>query len=162
MGAARCFQCSSNLAYPLHSMALLCNVSAACLNMTCVMVMMWLFPWCAFGAPKLPLYGWCAGKHSPRVPAQSGYADARGNRYCKTCYKVKFPKKYEAKQLARQKRCQRCGRLDEVVGGYCRRCLRAYQCRRCQRLCATMEPARCVHCAEHVALWCRTCHGAEA
>jgi hypothetical protein len=56
----------------------------------------------AASAPKKPLYGWCAGKHSPRKPAQSGYADAARNRYCKACYKKKFPKEYEAKQSARK------------------------------------------------------------
>ena len=49
-------------------------------------------------------FGRCAGKHSVLnpTPAQSGYVDRAGNRYCKACFREKFPKLYEAKQSGRK------------------------------------------------------------
>ena len=108
-------------------------------------------------------FGWCAGKHPARnpQPAQSGYLDADGNRYCKPCFRKMFPDLYEAKQSARKKACQRCGNVAELAGGFCKPCKRKYQCTSCSKMCPSKDPVLCVHCNDHVALWCTACFSME-
>ena len=104
-------------------------------------------------------YGWCAGKHPARnpQPAQSGYLDADGNRYCKPCFRKMFPDLYEAKQSGRKKACQRCGNVAELAGGFCGPCKRKYQCTSCSKMCPSKDPVLCALCNDHVAMWCRDC-----
>ena len=53
------------------------------------------------GAPKKPLYGLCAAKRCNKNAA-SGYVDASGKRYCKTCFRQVCPKAYAKKQAKRK------------------------------------------------------------
>ena len=70
-----------------------------------LLLLLLFLPW-IHGAPKKKArFGWCAGKHPARkpAPAQSGYVDRAGNRYCKACFREKFPALYKAKQSGRKK-----------------------------------------------------------
>eukprot|EP00973_Karenia_brevis_P085061 11805238-Karenia_brevis.AAC.1 len=62
------------------------------LSSSTVLLQAKFFVWSVSSAPKTPAYGWCHGSHRPRKPAQSGYADSKGNRYCKECFKFKCPR----------------------------------------------------------------------
>ena len=128
-----------------------------------LLLLLLFLPW-IHGAPKEKArFGWCAGKHPARkpAPAQSGYVDRAGNRYCKACFREKFPKLYEAKQSGRKKSCQRCGDVAELAGGFCRPCKRKYQCTSCSKMCPSKDPVLCVHCNDAVALWYRDCYDGD-
>ena len=64
------------------------------------------------GAPKRaqePAAGWCATRHRPRKPAQSGYRADDGLLYCKACLQELFPAKYAEKRAG--KACRSESRL---------------------------------------------------
>jgi hypothetical protein len=42
-------------------------------------------------------FGYCHVRHRPKMPAQSGYCDDEGNRYCRACFKARFPERYKEK-----------------------------------------------------------------
>ena len=118
-----------------------------------LLLLLLFLPW-IHGAPKEKArFGWCAGKHPARkpAPAQSGYVDRAGNRYCKACFREKFPALYKAKQSGRKKTCQRCGDVAELAGGFCKPCKRRYKCTSCPSMCPSEDPA----------LWCTACFSTE-
>ena len=71
--------------------------------------------------PKVlpPKYGWCAGHHKPKKPAQSGYAFL-GVRYCKACYRELCPASHAEKQEKRKAACRFCHECKDLVQGLCR------------------------------------------
>ena len=61
----------------------------------------------------------------------------------------------------RKKSCQRCGDVAELAGGFCKPCKRRYKCTSCPSMCPSEDPVLCVHCNDHVALWCTACFSME-
>ena len=58
--------------------------------------------WCVPGAPKAGArYGTCARRGCARN-AQSGYANAQGDRFCKPCFAECYPRLHAAKQTSRR------------------------------------------------------------
>ena len=76
----------------------------------------------AHGAPKESLYGWCKKNKCPNK-AQSGDGD-----YCKTCFRVKFPKEHKEKMQSRKKECEICHASSELRQGFCKPCWTARGC----------------------------------
>ena len=73
-----------------------------------------------------PLYGWCKGKHRPKVPAQSGH---RG--YCKACFGKLFPDEAKGKSAARKKQCSICRGSSEMADAKLKICKPCYKARKC-------------------------------
>ena len=118
-----------------------------------------------------PIFGWCAGSHRPRKPAQSGYTDARGNRYCKPCYREKFPRLYAQKIQRRKEACGFCGKDRELSQGFCKPCIAARACDTCGEVNTVRSAMLCTNCGTQrqalgavgarLALWCLICTSAD-
>ena len=118
-------------------------------------------------APKLARFGWCCTRHRPPVPAQSGYTDSQGNRYCTRCFRVYCPELYAEKRRKRQAACGYCGEAEELQQGFCRTCRRARACASCGEFNMDSDAVICVSCfarrialgarAEQLASWCMQC-----
>ena len=108
------------------------------------------------GTPK---YGWCAGAHRPRKPAQSGYVDAGGLRYCKTCFRDLHPRLYAQKRKQRKGECSVCSEVRELVNSVCRPCTRRRTCASCQAVSENADLPLCRRggCG-NIAQWCTTCN----
>ena len=116
---------------------------------------------------KTPAAGWCCGNHRPRVAAQSGYVDSKGNPYCKICYRESCPRLYAAKQKKRQAECRYCGEMRELKQGFCRPSHKARGCNGCGEFNTESDAVVCVSCccrrlaqganAEQLASWCLRC-----
>ena len=119
------------------------------------------------GKPHTPTNGWCKTKHRPKKAAQSGYCG-----YCKSCFREKFPKKYEDKQQRRKKLCFYCQDAKEIQSnGFCKPCTSARSCDQCASVNVDKEAQVCRSCAprrgrqgagqERLAIWCSSCHSQE-
>ena len=118
-------------------------------------------------APKTPTYGWCCKKHSPRVAAQSGHVDSKGNRYCRSCFRQFCPRLYAEIQKRRLDECGYCGETKELQKGFCRPCRRARECKTCRAFNSEPDASVCVSCcerrvalgatAQQLASWCLKC-----
>ena len=116
---------------------------------------------------KAPHAGWCAARHRPLKPAQSGYRDLDGKLYCKPCLRHKFPTLYEKKQILRKSSCAFCRHKKELVRGFCKPCRSARECDQCHEVNEDIHARPCMHCikrrralgavADKLALWCLSC-----
>ena len=123
---------------------------------------------CAVAAVQKPSpYGKCHNSRRCKSDAQSGYTDSKGNRYCKPCFRTKFPQKCASKQAGRKKQCHLCHQERELIAGVCKPCRRSRSCESCGQV--NMDPAvpRCISCSavresfgakvKKLSLWCPAC-----
>ena len=137
------------------------------LNFVIYLFVLQIYDVCAAPKKKNSIVGKCSRKRCTRN-AQTGFIDAKGNRYCKVCFAEVCPKLSDAKKNARKKECQVCGESTELTSGICRPCRRARTCDGCQKVNEKANARVCKNCAQttgarcpKLALWCTTCTTVE-
>ena len=111
-----------------------------------------------------PSYYLCDGDHprDSRPPrAQSGFIDDDGMRYCRRCFRLRYPDKYKDKCGKVDRKCARCGEAVASGNKLCSKCRRKFKCPTCPLVCPDEAPTVCNHCNERYALWCTRCYSEE-
>ena len=108
-------------------------------------------------------YYYCDGDHPPgsRTRAQSGLVDADGKRYCRPCFRRKFPDRDKDKSGEAGRKCVRCGAPVASGNRMCCKCRRKLKCANCPLVCPHEAPNVCTRCNERFALWCSRCYSEE-